>query len=60
MPYGLPWSMGTDEVPTQEQCSEIGWPFMEGTFSGAYGYQALYENVDGIQDALGGFWGNVS
>jgi len=29
-------------------------------FSGAYGFQALYDNVDGIQDALGDFWGNVS
>lgn len=29
-------------------------------FSTAYGYQALYDNVDGIQDAFADFWGNVS
>ena len=60
MPLGLPFDMGPDQVPTKEQCDYLGWGVYQVMFSGAYGFQALYDNVDGIQDALGDFWGNVS
>jgi hypothetical protein len=60
-PVDWPWSnLSPDGVPTVEDCSKIYWGSFGNTFSAPRGYQALYVNEDGIQDALGGFWGNVS
>ena len=60
MPFGFPFSTGDDGIPTQQQCGSVGWTKYQASFSGGHAFQSLYDNVDGIQDALGGFWGNVS
>ena len=59
-PVEWPWDLGLDDLPSKEQCNRHFWGDYSNTLSGSYGYQALYDNVDGIQDALGYFWRNVT
>lgn len=47
-PQTWPFKTGPDGIPSKEQCGLHFWGDYSNSFSGSYGYQALYDNIDGI------------
>ena len=61
MPFAFAFDVNeTTGTPSRADCNKINWPMYQISFSGAHAYQALYNNVDGIQDAFGRFWKAVA
>ena len=60
LPLAMPYSVDERGVPTREDCLQINWGMYGGTMAALHGYQALYSNHDGIQDAFGNFWRAVA
>lgn len=55
-----PYRVDVNDVPSQADCDRHNWPEYHGTYATSTGFQSLYDNKEGVQEALAKYWITVA